>query len=223
MLERLLNYIVENKDYITGGTVERILTCCYNLGYIPEDNKALQYSVEIVMRFDILMVSHWQNILIFNNFNFRDFPFMSGLSIIQSCLALGFFKILPIHLVNAVFNIEFIKRLEQEIQLCYSKVHIAKKFKIFRDILNIIVSQLQASYPERVLNVVMQLNRMVCLDCPEAAVPWFQQNYIEAQMSRRNIVSNILFNFISNNMSSLQNQTTIQIFKLSAEISSFSW
>lgn len=30
----------------------------------------------------------------------------------------------------------------------------------------------------------MQLNRAVCIDFPEAGVPWFQQNYIEAQMTK---------------------------------------
>lgn len=87
---------------------------------------------------------------------------MSGLSIVQACLALNFYRTLPEALINRVFNIEFIRRLEDEIEMCYSK----------------------ATYPERVLNQVMQLNRAVCLDCPAAGVPWFQQNYIEAQMSK---------------------------------------
>lgn len=88
---------------------------------------------------------------------------MSGLSIVQACLAMNFYRTLPEALINRVFNIGFIKRLEDEIEMCYSK----------------------ATYPERVLNQVMQLNRAVCLDCPAAKVPWFQQNYIEAQMSKR--------------------------------------
>lgn len=87
---------------------------------------------------------------------------MTGLSIIQGCLALAFLKALPKTLIHKVFNIHFIQRLEDEIKNCYSK----------------------ATYPERVLNKVMQLNRAVCLDYPEAEVPWFQQNYIEAQMTK---------------------------------------
>lgn len=90
---------------------------------------------------------------------------MNGLSIIQACLALSFFKCLPEHLINRVFNMEFIQRLEDEIKMCYSK----------------------ATYPERILNQVMQLNRAVCLDYPEARVPWFQQNYIEAQLTKREL------------------------------------
>lgn len=35
----------------------------------------------------------------------------------------------------------------------------------------------------------MQLNRAICLDCPELNIPWFQQNYIEAQMSKLPAIS----------------------------------
>lgn len=61
-----------------------------------------------------------------------------------------------------VFSGEFIKRLEQEIAMCYSK----------------------NSYPQRIMNQVMQLNRAVCLDCPEVNVKWFQQSFMEAQASK---------------------------------------
>lgn len=87
---------------------------------------------------------------------------MSGLAIVEGCLALAFYKELPGSLIDRVFNISFIQRLEDEIEMCYSK----------------------AFYPQRVLNSVMQLNRAVCLDFPESRVPWFQQNYIEAQLTK---------------------------------------
>lgn len=47
---------------------------------------------------------------------------MSCLSIIQACLSLSFYHALTNDLINRIFNIDFIKRLEDEIQLCYSKV-----------------------------------------------------------------------------------------------------
>lgn len=47
---------------------------------------------------------------------------MNGLSIVQACLAMNFYKALPESLINRVFNIDFIKRLEDEIEMCYSKV-----------------------------------------------------------------------------------------------------
>lgn len=52
----------------------------------------------------------------------RDFNYMGGLSIVQACLALSFYKSIPDTLVARVFNIDFIRRLEEEIQHCYSKV-----------------------------------------------------------------------------------------------------
>lgn len=87
---------------------------------------------------------------------------MSGLAIVEACLALAYYKELPGPLIDRVFNISFIQRLEDEIEMCYSKEF----------------------YPQRVLNSVMQLNRAVCLDFPESGVPWFQQNYIEAQLTK---------------------------------------
>lgn len=87
---------------------------------------------------------------------------MSGLKVIEACLALAFYKQLPAHLIDRVFNISFMQRLENEIESCYSK----------------------AFFPQLVQNSVMQLNRAVCLDYPENGVPWFQQNFIEAQMSK---------------------------------------
>ncbi|XP_049318397.1 uncharacterized protein LOC105222376 isoform X2 [Bactrocera dorsalis] len=93
----------------------------------------------------------------------RDFENMSGLSIVQACLALCYYKSMPEDLIDKVFCVKFIQRIEEEIHVCYSK----------------------ATYPERVLNLIMQLNRTVCLDYPEANVPWFQQNYLEAQLSRK--------------------------------------
>lgn len=92
----------------------------------------------------------------------RDFNYMNGISIVQALLALVFYKSCPQQLITMVFSDDFIKRLEQEISMCYSK----------------------NTYPQRVMNQVMQLNRAVCLDCPEMNVKWFQQSYIEAQGSK---------------------------------------
>lgn len=43
----------------------------------------------------------------------------------------------------------------------------------------------QIVYPKVVLSLVMQLNRSACLGYPEARIPWFQQNYIEATLNTR--------------------------------------
>ena len=70
---------------------------------------------------------------------------MSGLSVVQALLALTFYKSARAELISLVFNGDFIKRLEQEVQMAYS-----------RD-----------TYPQKVMSLVMQLNRAVCLDHPE--------------------------------------------------------
>lgn len=90
---------------------------------------------------------------------------MNGLSIVQALLALTFYKQVPYELVMLVFQGDFIKRLEQEIQMAYKL----------------------DTYPQKVMTLVMQLNRAVCLDCPEFNIRWFQQNFIEAQMSKKPI------------------------------------
>ncbi|XP_055920342.1 FAST kinase domain-containing protein 1, mitochondrial isoform X2 [Eupeodes corollae] len=141
VLEKMFSYIMKNENYVTGDTAEKIISCSYNLGYSPQ----LQESLDSIARIVV-----------------RDFDYMTGLSIIQASLALCFYKTIPEKLINKVFCVDFIKRIEEEIEMCYSK----------------------ATYPERVLNQVMQLNRAVCLDFPEADVPWFQQNYLEAQLSK---------------------------------------
>ncbi|XP_030377420.1 uncharacterized protein LOC115626256 isoform X2 [Scaptodrosophila lebanonensis] len=142
LLESMFCYVAQQHAHITGDTVEKVLTCSYNLGYTPENLEALDYAALVLL---------------------RDFDYMSGLSMVQACLALCFYKTIPEELINKVFCVKFIQRIEDEIHICYSK----------------------AVYPERVLNLVMQLNRTVCLDLPEANVPWFQQNYVEAQLSKK--------------------------------------
>ncbi|KAH8413964.1 hypothetical protein KR009_008984 [Drosophila setifemur] len=147
LLESMLGYISEQHKHIRGDTVEKVVTCSYNLGYTPVSLKVMDYAADVLL---------------------RDFDQMSGLALVQACLALCFYKTIPEQLINKIFCVKFIQRTEDEIQVCYSK----------------------ATYPERVLNLVMQLNRTVCLDLPEINVPWFQQNHIEAQMNKKSFQNN---------------------------------
>jgi hypothetical protein len=101
---------------------------------------------------------------------------MNGLSICQSLLALIFYKSCPQQLISMVFSNDFIKRIEQEIEMCYSR----------------------NTYPLRVMNLVMQLNRAVCLDCPEVNVKWFQQSFMEAQASKVPLIQGKLQNEVKN-------------------------
>lgn len=93
---------------------------------------------------------------------------MTGLSIVQALIALTFYKQVPYELVMRVFQGNFIKKLEQEIKMAYR----------------------HDTYPQKVMTLVMQLNRALCLDFPEYSIRWFQQNFIEAQMSKRPAIRN---------------------------------
>jgi hypothetical protein len=55
----------------------------------------------------------------------------------------------------------------------------------------------------------MQLNRAVCLDFPESGVPWFQQNYIEAQLSRMPTIRNRFNMDVKNFLLSLIPETSL--------------
>lgn len=142
LMSHIFSYILDNKEYVVGDTVEKVLFSAYNQGILNVPTKVLNACLDIIR---------------------RDFDYMSGLAIVQSCLAMCFYRSLPEDLITKVFSVDFVKRIEDEIKTCYSK----------------------ATYPERVFNQVMQLNRAVCLEFPQAQVPWFQQNYIEAHLSRR--------------------------------------
>ncbi|XP_055689530.1 FAST kinase domain-containing protein 1, mitochondrial [Lutzomyia longipalpis] len=140
---KMVDYLMQNHEFIMGDTTEKILYCCYNIGYPIEEEEMLKKAADVIQ---------------------RDFNFMTGLSIVQACLALAYYRALPQDLVDRVFCTDFIQRLEHEITLCYSK----------------------ATYPTRVLHQVMQLNRAVCLDYPERNVPWFQQNFLESRVTAFN-------------------------------------
>ncbi|XP_055382024.1 uncharacterized protein LOC129612451 [Condylostylus longicornis] len=173
IVSKSFDYVFKNRDFVLGDTVEKLLHTAYSLAYIPENEDVLHWSAEIIK---------------------RDFDFMTGSSIVKACLSLCYYRILPSELVQKIFTPEFIKKIEDEIELCYSK----------------------QTYPSRILNQVMELNRSVCIDFPEMQIPWFQQNYIEAQMSK-NIknpsklfieVEKVLLSVVKDKKRILLNQTT---------------
>ncbi|XP_063703033.1 uncharacterized protein LOC134832796 [Culicoides brevitarsis] len=141
LFDKIIEYICRNSEYVGALTLEKVLWYFYTIGYSPVNEEFFAVANKILK---------------------RDFDFLSSLMIIQSCLALTYMKALDKDMISHVFNINFIKRVEEEIQNCYNK----------------------ARYPDRVQNYLMELNRAVCLHYPEANVPWFQQNYIEAQMAK---------------------------------------
>lgn len=156
---------------------------CYNISYFPNNLEALECCSEIIH---------------------RDFNIMNGLSVVQALLALTFYKSAPYELVSLVFHGDFIKRLEQEVQMAYSK----------------------DTYPQRVMKLVMELNRSICLDHPEYSIRWFQQNFIEAQMSKRPVIKTkfhdeiqrLLLNIVPNGDFLATNRVTPYGYRIDFEI-----
>ncbi|CAH1976024.1 unnamed protein product [Acanthoscelides obtectus] len=87
----------------------------------------------------------------------RDQERLSGLVFLQSALALCFFNKLPSSFIKQIFTVEFMDKLDAELASCYSR----------------------ETYPQRVRNCLMQLNRAVCLEYPEYNVPWFHKKYVD--------------------------------------------
>jgi len=50
LLESMFAYISEQHDHVSGDTVEKVLTCSYNLGYMPASVEALNHASEVLLR-----------------------------------------------------------------------------------------------------------------------------------------------------------------------------
>nr|XP_022900923.1 FAST kinase domain-containing protein 1, mitochondrial isoform X1 [Onthophagus taurus] len=97
----------------------------------------------------------------------RDQERLGGLSYLQACLALAFFNALPQSFIKQIFNEQFLEKIDIELETCYFKSN-------FKD-----------TYPLRVRQCMMRLNRSVSLDYPEANVPWFHQKYVQLRNEKR--------------------------------------
>ncbi|KAJ8982983.1 hypothetical protein NQ317_001423 [Molorchus minor] len=134
IINKCTEYIIKYPDHLLGFNAERVLYLCYYLDYYPTD------FFEVVT--DIII---------------RDQERLSGLAFIQSAFSLCYFNKLPSSFIKNIFNVEFLDKLDIELDNCYSK----------------------DKYPQRVRNRLMQLNRAVCLEYPEYNVPWFHRKYME--------------------------------------------
>lgn len=50
LLESMFRYISEQHKHVTGDTVEKVLTCSYNLGYTPTSLEVLDHATEVLLR-----------------------------------------------------------------------------------------------------------------------------------------------------------------------------
>lgn len=152
---KMLMYVNENKNDVSADTAGRLLYYLFSVGYEPDRELVLpsgNKNAPKILNSEIINFENFVHII------HRDFNLIPAWLIISSCLALGFYQALPLNLINRVFNFEFITRVEKEtLNNCEG-----------------------ANQPQNILNLMMRLNRIVCLDFPEASIPWFKQNFFEA-------------------------------------------
>lgn len=102
VIDEMVGYVIKNQQRLLGFTAERIINLCYQFGYTPKESEAFFEAIT--------------NILI------RDQERLSGLSYLQTCLALCFFQKLPASFIKQIFNVYFLERLDTELAHCYYKV-----------------------------------------------------------------------------------------------------
>lgn len=47
----MFGYVAKQHEHVTGDTVEKVLTCAYNLGYTPTSLEALDYAALVLLRY----------------------------------------------------------------------------------------------------------------------------------------------------------------------------
>lgn len=57
LLESMFEYVAQQHEHITGDTVEKVLTCAYNLGYTPASLEALDYAALVLIRCVATLIS----------------------------------------------------------------------------------------------------------------------------------------------------------------------
>ncbi|XP_060531544.1 FAST kinase domain-containing protein 1, mitochondrial [Cylas formicarius] len=155
VVNMLTEYVVHHKSSVLGFNAEKVLWLSYFLGYHPVYPDDFFDTVT-----DIIL---------------RDHERSSGLALLQSTLALCFYNRVSRALVQQIFNVEFLDKLDVELANCYSRDR----------------------YPHRVRDILMQLNRSICLEYPEYNVPWFHQKYIE-EHQKTNVMDDVKDRFHMN-------------------------
>ncbi|KAK7068534.1 hypothetical protein SK128_028102 [Halocaridina rubra] len=137
MLESMAEYIINNQEYILADTLERFLRCIFIVGYHPQNSGSFFKACLNIIE--------------------QDKSQLLGLSYLEMSLALCFYGYITPELIQNVFSIKFLDKLDEEITSCYAK----------------------GTYPPRVRHTLMELNRAVCIDHPEEKIPWFHEKYCE--------------------------------------------
>lgn len=113
--EKIMQYLHENRSMLAGKIVGRSLYALFTVGYEPVADALLPDNAENTQQQPIQFDDFGAIIL-------RDFELLPGLTIVRACLALVFYRALSIELIEKVFDLNFLMRLENEITICYAKV-----------------------------------------------------------------------------------------------------
>lgn len=95
----MLSYVNDNRDFVSGQVAARLLFHLFKVGYEPPHG--LEAFVTILM---------------------RDFSITPAYAIVKACIALYFYRVLPVELIARVFSMDFIDRLEKEMLQIYDTV-----------------------------------------------------------------------------------------------------
>lgn len=165
MAAKILNYMHTNRKYVSGNLTGKVLNWLFILGYVPVAQRTFE---------DLADVIH------------RDFELMTPTRIVKSCLCLCYFRALPSKLIDKVFHIDFIMKLQNGDETSCSKVSYSNipTFHCRFLFILICIHSVQNNQHRR-KDFVMELNRAVCLEYPEACVPWFHQNYVKKLTTNR--------------------------------------
>jgi len=142
---------------------ERLVSLVQNHKHTPELH---------IKMFDRLMTFFYKSnakpdpafLELFSKALYRDMETESGLSVVDSAIALAAFNSLPEYLAKDIFSSEFMSRLDIELNM-------------FAD---------NKAYITQLRYKLMVLNRCLVLQFPEFGVPWFHQNYCRDNPSQAN-------------------------------------
>ncbi|XP_057374559.1 uncharacterized protein LOC130695439 [Daphnia carinata] len=140
IIDAIVDYALKKHEHLGPSLLVNVFVLCFNLGYSTKN-------LELLAPITSQSLESKEN-------------GMFGLFVLEASLALVLTNRLSIKLVNDIFTVQFLDKLDLEVAACYSK----------------------ATYPARVRRTLMELNRSVCIDMPEAGVPWFHEKYCQEQM-----------------------------------------
>lgn len=136
----MLMFVNENMGIVGADTASSLLFYLFSMGYEPyrdSDSIALIESKDQDKGDD----DGTTNVIFTPDFDFanftriinRDFDFIPAWSIVQASLALSFYQVLSPDLIQRVFNLDFVTRLENELALTYDKVNINESLTLCSD------------------------------------------------------------------------------------------